>query len=305
MSGADPSARWRAPTRARWAHPTVAVQCPRRLVREALVNWLTRTGLRVVGQVADIATLPALCGRRRPELVIVDAGADVPAVLGPLSALRARYPAVRVLVIYDAVSPADVAQAHRSGLDTLLPSSVGLQSFLLELQRRGMRTGAGPPTGRLVDQDLTAQELQVLTLLSSGCTVRDIAAKLHVGANAVESIKRRIYAKLRVTSQSHAVARAVSLGLVDAQEPPVPASSLGGQPHLTAREFDILRSIAMGHSVRQTAQLLVIGEKTVGNLQSRLFLKLGTRNRAEAIRAAYGLGLLDLVVDGVQRTGRA
>ena len=49
----------------------------------------------------------------------------------------------------------------------------------------------------------------------------------------------------------------------------------------------------MGHTVRQTARLLDIAEKTVENTQARLFLKLGTRNRAGAIAAAHVLGLLD------------
>ena len=64
-------------------------------------------------------------------------------------------------------------------------------------------------------------------------------------------------------------------------------------PKLTAREFDILGSIARGHTVRQTARTLGIAAKTVENTQARLFRKLGVRNRTEALTIADALGLID------------
>jgi DNA-binding CsgD family transcriptional regulator len=64
-------------------------------------------------------------------------------------------------------------------------------------------------------------------------------------------------------------------------------------PLLTARERDILGSIACGHTVRQTARALGIAEKTVENTQARLFRKLGSRNRMEALTTADAWGLID------------
>lgn len=61
---------------------------------------------------------------------------------------------------------------------------------------------------------------------------------------------------------------------------------------LTGREREIIDSIAAGASVKQTALALGISAKTVENLQSRLFRKLGVRNRAQAVARAHALGLL-------------
>ena len=61
---------------------------------------------------------------------------------------------------------------------------------------------------------------------------------------------------------------------------------------LTPREIDILASIERGESVKQTARALGIAMKTVENLQSRLFRKLGARNRAQAIAKAHDLNLM-------------
>lgn len=65
-----------------------------------------------------------------------------------------------------------------------------------------------------------------------------------------------------------------------------------GVPSLTPREYDILASIDRGEVVKQTARQLEISEKTVQNLQSRLFRKLGARNRAQAVARAHDFGIL-------------
>ncbi|MGH3397949.1 MAG: LuxR C-terminal-related transcriptional regulator [Streptosporangiaceae bacterium] len=67
-------------------------------------------------------------------------------------------------------------------------------------------------------------------------------------------------------------------------------------PKLTAREYDILSSIARGHTIRQTARTLGIAVKTVENTQARLFRKLGVRNRMETLTTADALGLIDRAI---------
>ena len=71
------------------------------------------------------------------------------------------------------------------------------------------------------------------------------------------------------------------------------ADRSSGVPVLTARERDILSSIANGDTVRQTARALGIAEKTVESTQARLLLKFGARNRSEALTIGYRLGLVD------------
>jgi DNA-binding NarL/FixJ family response regulator len=74
------------------------------------------------------------------------------------------------------------------------------------------------------------------------------------------------------------------------------------RPSLTSREADILRSIAAGHSVRETARWLGIAVKTVENTQARLFRKLDARNRAGALASAHALGLAESLHDPISRT---
>jgi DNA-binding NarL/FixJ family response regulator len=62
--------------------------------------------------------------------------------------------------------------------------------------------------------------------------------------------------------------------------------------HLTRRESEILECIEMGLSVKQTARHLGIADKTVENLRSRLFRKLGARNGGHALVSASHHGVL-------------
>jgi LuxR family quorum sensing-dependent transcriptional regulator len=61
---------------------------------------------------------------------------------------------------------------------------------------------------------LTARELAVLRLLSSGKAIRDIAAHLGLGEETVRSHLKKAEAKLGVRDRAHAVAQALRLHLI-------------------------------------------------------------------------------------------
>lgn len=281
----------------------VAIRSPRRLYRDVLAVWLAaQPGFTVVGHVAGTADLRELCALRAPELVLFDAGSggdaslDELGELGGLSELRTGSGRSRVVLVYDQLSPAALAAVGRVGVERVVPCSYGLDALLAVLheyayQLRGRPPGGAPSAG--LTNHLTDREREVLTLVASGHPVERIAELLHTSAYTVEHRKRRLYAKLQAVNQSHAIARAVALGIVDRPARPPAAGPAGnGLPDLTTRETQILRSIAAGDTVRQTARALGITMKTVENTQTRLFRKLGGRNRAATLARALDLGLV-------------
>jgi two-component system, NarL family, nitrate/nitrite response regulator NarL len=82
-----------------------------------------------------------------------------------------------------------------------------------------------------------------------------------------------------------------------------PGPGTGNLPELTSRESDILQSLANGHSIRQTARVLGIAPKTVENVQTRLFRKLGVRNRSGALTVADAFGLLPVAASAAPPRG--
>ena len=61
---------------------------------------------------------------------------------------------------------------------------------------------------------LTAREREILELLATGLTNREIAQRLVLSARTVETHVARVTGKLGVNSRARAVARAVALGIV-------------------------------------------------------------------------------------------
>ena len=66
------------------------------------------------------------------------------------------------------------------------------------------------------------------------------------------------------------------------------------QPHdqLSDREFTVLRMLASGKTVKQTANELSLSDKTVSTYRARILEKTGMRNTAELIRYALDHKLL-------------
>jgi two-component system, NarL family, invasion response regulator UvrY len=60
---------------------------------------------------------------------------------------------------------------------------------------------------------------------------------------------------------------------------------------LTAREFEVLRLLAHGDTVKRIGERLGLSEKTVANHQSAIREKLGARNGVQLARLATELGL--------------
>ena len=65
-----------------------------------------------------------------------------------------------------------------------------------------------------------------------------------------------------------------------------------GLDELTEREHEVLRLIARGHSNHEIAERLYLGETTIKTHVSRVLMKLGVRDRVQAVIAAYESGVI-------------
>jgi DNA-binding NarL/FixJ family response regulator len=70
-----------------------------------------------------------------------------------------------------------------------------------------------------------------------------------------------------------------------------PASEPGLPDALTPREAEVLRLIARGLSNAEIAEQLVVSGATVKTHINRIFMKIGARDRAQAVRYAFHHGL--------------
>lgn len=69
------------------------------------------------------------------------------------------------------------------------------------------------------------------------------------------------------------------------------AADAAANDGLSAREFEVLRLLVQGMSVREIAQSMGLNPKTVANHQSSIKQKLGADNAVQLLRIAESLGL--------------
>jgi DNA-binding NarL/FixJ family response regulator len=102
-------------------------------------------------------------------------------------------------------------------------------------------------------------------------------------ASAPEVLVRAIYAVSRGES---CMSADVAANLERSAQP--------GTSHieaLTPREFEVLRLLVQGETIRRISEKLALSEKTIANHQSAIREKLGARNSAQLARLAEQMGL--------------
>lgn len=194
---------------------------------------VVRSGLRAVldsGQavqiVAEAATgeeAIALAGHLRPDVVLCDLrlGKGIDGI-ETTAALRALDPAPAVLILTTFDRDAEILGAIEAGAAGYLLKDVAPEVIIDGIQRaaagdmvlapdlasrvlRGMRN----PLPRL-----TAREIDVLKLLATGSTNKEISRALFVTEATVKSHLNHIFTKLDVDSRSRAVHLAQKTGLI-------------------------------------------------------------------------------------------
>jgi DNA-binding NarL/FixJ family response regulator len=103
--------------------------------------------------------------------------------------------------------PARLLEAIREAREGGAPMSPEIARRVVALFRR-----LAPPVA--VDQQLTAREIEVLSLLADGYSYENAAARIGITVNTVRNYVRSIYEKLHVHSKSEAVSKALRAGLL-------------------------------------------------------------------------------------------
>jgi DNA-binding NarL/FixJ family response regulator len=275
---------------------TVAVHAERLCYAEALAAYLAlHPGTTVLGFTSHWSQTERWSLHHLVDVVVVDLAHYSERALARLRRLRRDRPSLRLVVICEHVPAAHIAALRAIGVAAFVRYRMGLEAVLAAVQ------GEAAPPLRAFPPRLTGRELEVLDLIRSGRSVTEIAERLGISPRTVENHKRSIFRKLGVSSREGAVSRAAILDLLPPSGGEETFASTGRLPNcegmpqgmsLTGRERDILQCIAQGDSVRQTARALGVAEKTVENLQSLLYRKLGVHNRVEALAVAVSQGLM-------------
>ena len=192
-----------------------------RLFRDGISGLLAASGqVEVVATASNDGELLAACREHHPRvaLVQVDVLWDV---LRPVTALRQLQPCLTLIGMTRAAGTArELVRARQAGMVDLIPAHAGIAGILEAVRaprppsRRGARADVRPPTLAPRSPTLTSRELEVLTLVGAGVTSLGVSNRLNISRKTVENHKQRIFAKLGVQNQAHAVSIAIRTGVI-------------------------------------------------------------------------------------------
>ena len=202
------------------------------LLADALAAMLAREpDMEVVGIAGTVADAKIL-SRERLDVVLMDYRLPDGTGAEATRAIKARWPAARVVMVTALTDDETVLESIQAGADgymtkdraaedvvaavraayageTLLPRSV-----IVEIARR---VAAARERGdeRRVIEPLTPRELEILRALTEGMSTPQICEQLFIAPNTLRTHVQNIMGKLRVHSKLEAVAFALKYRLVD------------------------------------------------------------------------------------------
>jgi DNA-binding NarL/FixJ family response regulator len=202
-----------------------------------------KTDLVVAGEASDGEEAVAVCRELRPDVVLMDITMPKMDGIEATRLIKAEMPLTSVLVLTSHVAEDLLMEAVAAGaagyvlkgggfeevlgaVEAVLSGETPLdQGLAMRLLRRmtesaganGWARGASAPgdgVGRPVTDPLSARETEVLRLMATGKTNRQLAAELHLSLSSVKTYVQRVIGKLGVSDRTQASVRAAEMGLL-------------------------------------------------------------------------------------------
>jgi two-component system response regulator DesR len=157
-----------------------------------------------------------LAARHKPDVAIVDASNAGPFVAAYLAPLRGAHPAMPIVLSTRCASAASAVPTTVGVLGVLAPDSSAEDVIAII---RAALVGEMIPVHEVTSvyherpqfETLSEREREVLSLISTGATNREIAAVMQVGTETVKKHAGALYRKLGVRNRTEAARRGAEL----------------------------------------------------------------------------------------------
>ena len=199
----------------------------------------SRRDMEVVGEARNGREALEAARRLKPDLVLMDVHMPEMDGIQATRMLRAELPDVKVVMLTVSDQDRDLFEAIKSGahgylLKNLEPEELfdylgGISRgeapisrtmaarILSEFASRAPKDKEKPSSRAESSSDLTPREREVLKLVASGATNKEIAAALTLTENTVKNHLRNILEKLHLENRVQAAAYALRMGLTDSE----------------------------------------------------------------------------------------
>lgn len=205
------------------------------LFRQGLRRLLeAEPDIKVVGEAEDGLDVPAMVQELAPDVVLMDVSMGVVDGISATREIARQWPQVRVVMLTMHEEEGHLFQALQAGAAGYLLKTAGADQvlgavraaarggaviaptladkMLTEFRRMASKLGVEDELGQL-----TETELQMLRLLASGLSNKEIASQLALAESTVKNRLSVLFRKIDVADRTQAAIYAISRGLVPAQ----------------------------------------------------------------------------------------
>src|SRR6516165_10060086 len=211
--------------------------------RDAVARDLTEAGYEVVATAADGGQALRVAGAARPDVVVLDLQLPDMSGVEVTRGLHAAHPAARVLVLSASGEQQDVLDAVKAGAVGYLLKSAARPEFLDAVRRTAdgdavftpglaalvlgefRRLAAAPAgnagnagDGREDAPRLTERETEILRMVATGMSYKQIATRLVLSHRTVQNHVQNTLGKLHLHNRIELVRYAIEHGLTDESE---------------------------------------------------------------------------------------
>ncbi|MGI5502644.1 response regulator transcription factor [Lentzea sp. CA-135723] len=203
----------------------VLVVDDQRLIREGIASLLgLQPGIEVVGTAADGHEAVEQAVLLTPDVVLMDVRMPGMDGVEAVAVLRRRAPSCRVVMLTTFDDEDYVVRSLRAGATGYLLKDLPSQELAAAVKLAAAGVAQFDPAAALrlaaaLDRSgerepLTVREVEVLRLVASGATNREIADRLHLSEGTVKNHISRILGRLGLRDRTQAALYAQSNGLV-------------------------------------------------------------------------------------------
>ena len=200
------------------------------IVREGIRVYIaTEPEFEIVGEAENGEQAVKLALTLKPDVILMDLVMPVMNGLDAIRGIKAKDPDIRILVITSFAEDDKVFPAIKAGASGYLLKDSSPQRLLQSIRDVYHGTLAlhpliagkvinelnKPPAALLPEEQLSAQEIEVLKLVAKGLSNLEIAGQLHLSENTVRSYTSNVLSKLHLANRTQAALYALREGLVD------------------------------------------------------------------------------------------
>lgn len=187
----------------------------------------------VVGDAANGVEAVAQARKLHPDVVLLDLKMPLLDGIGAARAIKKVLPRTRILMLTGIDAAGDIIKALEAGADGYVLKEVAPEELIhairvvaagdaylepsvtrlvIERMRGGIRAQRGPSA---TIEQLTPREREILQLMATSATNREMAEKLNLSEETIRSHTKNILAKLEQPNRTQAVLYALREGLVE------------------------------------------------------------------------------------------